>query len=243
MQRIKLVIEYDGTNYLGWQSQKNKQTVQDSIEDALQVLFKKQIRVTASGRTDTGVHARNQIAHLDIPECDLFRLKRSLNGLLKKDIVIKDVQTCANDFHARFDAISRRYCYYISLDPLAIERHFVWQVNFPLNITLMQIGCGLIKDTKNFRAFCKPKSEVKTYLCDIYDCKWLFKDQLLVFEIKANRFLHGMVRAIVGSLLELGRGRITIRELKDIILSGDRTRIPFTAPAKGLILENVIYPN
>ena len=243
MQRIKLIIEYDGTNYLGWQSQKNKQSVQDAIEYALGILFKRPIRLTAAGRTDTGVHARNQVAHLDIPPYDLYRLKNSLNGLLNKDIVIKDIQNCAKEFHARFDALSRRYRYYISQAPVAINRNFVWPLYFPLNVSLMQTGAHLIEKTRDFKAFCKPKSDVQNYLCRIHTSKWFYRDNFLVFEIAANRFLHGMVRAIVGSLVSLGRGKISLQDFKDIISSGDRTKIPYTAPAQGLILEEVIYSN
>ncbi len=243
MQRIKLIIEYDGTNYLGWQSQKNKQTVQDAIEQALQIIFKRPIPITAAGRTDTGVHARNQVAHLDIPIYDLYKLKHSLNGLLKEDIVIKGIQNCVKGFHARFDATSRIYRYYVSQEPLAIYRRFVWPFYFPLNVSLMQAGAHLIGKTEDFKTFCKPKSDVKNYNCKIQQSKWFYKDNILVYEIAANRFLHGMVRAIVGSLISLGQGKISLHNFKKMIKSGDRTRIPLTAPAKGLILEKVIYPD
>ena len=242
MQRIRLIIEYDGTNYLGWQSQKNKQTVQDAIEHALKIVFKRPIRLTAAGRTDTGVHARNQVAHLDIPPYDLYRLKKSLNGLLNKDIVIKDIQNCAKGFHARFDASSRIYRYYICQGSVAINRNYVWPIYFPLNVSLMQTGAHLIENTEDFKTFCKPKSDVRNYLCRIYTSKWFYKDNFLVYEIAANRFLHGMVRAIVGSLVSLGQGKTDLRHFKEIIESGDRTQVPYTAPARGLILEEVTYP-
>ncbi len=123
-QRIKITVEYDGTNYFGWQSQRDKNTIQDSIESALKILFKKNIRISASGRTDTGVHAKNQIVHLDIPEYDLTRLKQSLNGLLAKDIVIKKAEKVESGFHARFDAVSRRYRYYIAQGSTAVNRFY-----------------------------------------------------------------------------------------------------------------------
>lgn len=241
MHRIKLTIEYDGTKYYGWQLQKNQSTIQEEIERALFILFKKEIRITGAGRTDTGVHARNQIAHLDIPDFELNRLKHSLNGILGKDIRIKNVQKCASDFHARFNAVARHYCYQISLHPTAINRDFSWQFFFPINIALMQKGADLIAGIENFQAFCKIKSEVKNYNCKIYKSNWSLKNDLLVYEIIANRFLHGMVRAIVGVLVDLGRGKISLQYLMEIIDKKDRTLIPNTAPAHGLFLENVTY--
>ena len=241
MQRIKLVVEYDGAKYFGWQFQKGQASIQDEIEKALFTIFKKKIKITGSGRTDTGVHARNQIVHLDIPDYDLYKLRRSLNGLLQKDIVVKDIQNSAPGFHARFDAAARRYRYYISQESTAINRNYVWQVNFPLNITLMQMGCERIRLNRDFQAFCKKGSDVKHYRCDIFESKWFFFENLLVYEIKANRFLHGMVRAIVGTLIDLGRGKISLNELDKIIESKDRTLIKLTAPPQGLVLEEVIY--
>lgn len=241
MHRIKLTIEYDGTEYNGWQFQKNQVTIQEEIERALSIIFNKDIRIVGAGRTDTGVHARNQTAHLEIPEFDLDKLKHSLNGILKKDIRIKNIQNCVYDFHARFDAITRHYCYQISLHPTATDRAFAWQIFFPINLALMQDGADLIAGTKNFKAFCKTKSEVKHHLCDISKSHWSFKGNLLIYEIAANRFLHGMVRAIVGTLVDLGRGHIDLGYLKKIIKKKDRILILNTAPAHGLFLENVIY--
>jgi tRNA pseudouridine38-40 synthase len=241
MQRIKLVVEYDGAKYFGWQCQKGQASIQDEIEKALFTIFKKKIKITGSGRTDTRVHARNQIVHLDIPDYDLYKLRSSLNGLLQNDIVVKDIQNSAPGFHARFDAAARRYRYYISKESTAINRNYVWQINFPLNITVMQIGCERIRLNRDFQAFCKMGSDVKHYQCDIFESKWFFLENLLVYEIKANRFLHGMVRAIVGTLIDLGRGKISLSELEKIIESKDRTLIKLTAPPQGLVLEEVNY--
>ena len=241
MRRIKAVIEYEGTNYFGWQLQKGQRSIQGEIEQALRIIFKKRIPVTGSGRTDTGVHARNQVAHFDIPEFDLQQLQRSLNGLLADDIVIKSLEFCAPDFHARFDAKKRVYRYYISTQPTAIMRRFCWAVFRPQNRTLMQLGAEMIKPVQDFRAFCKVKSEVKHHRCQILESRWLLKDDLLVYEVAADRFLHGMVRAIVGSLVALGSGKITLKDLKALIESGDRRLVPQTAPAKGLVLERVEY--
>ncbi len=241
MPRIKLTIEYDGSDYFGWQYQNNQRSIQEEIEKALSIIFREKIRITGAGRTDSGVHARNQVAHADIPERDLSGVKRSLNGILDKDIVIKEIDECETDFHARYDATSRLYRYYVSLNPSAINRRYSWTVHSKLNLMLMQIGAGIIRDTKEFRSFCKVKSEVKHHRCEIHKSEWVFKEELLVYEIAANRFLHGMVRAITGTLIELGRGRITLMDFYEIIKSGDREMVPYTAPAHGLFLENIKY--
>jgi len=241
MPRIKIIVEYDGSDFNGWQSQRNQPTIQDSIESALSTLFRKKIRITGSGRTDTGVHARNQVAHADIPETDIFRLKRSLNGLIPEEIVIKDIRECNSDFHARFDATSRRYRYYISRVPAALSRKYVWQVFFPLNLVLIQLGADRISTVTDFKSFCKTGSEVEHYLCDVNKCSWDLRGDKMIFEIIANRFLHGMVRAIVGTLVELGRGKLSLEGLEAILEAGDRRTVPYSAPAQGLILEEVTY--
>jgi tRNA pseudouridine38-40 synthase len=241
MQRVKIVIEYDGSNYAGWQLQKSQVTIQSEIEKALRTVFKNEIRITGAGRTDAGVHARGQVAHFDIPDYDLFKLKRSLNGLLTEQIVVRDIAIVPDDFHARFSALYRRYRYYISAEMVAINRNHVWYLNHPLNMRLMQIAAGIIKETENFQAFCKIKSEVNHYRCDVEKSHWFFKDDLLIYEVKANRFLHGMVRALVGSMIDVGQGRFTLKEFSSVIAAKDRTKLRTTAPAKGLILEEVGY--
>lgn len=241
MKRVKLTVEYDGSAYFGWQFQKGQRSVQEAIEEALFVLFKKQLRITAAGRTDSGVHARNQVVHLDIPDYDPARLKRSLNGLLDADIVIKKAEICSDDFHARFSAVKRCYSYTIALQPSALMRYYAWMVFYPLNLTLMQQGAEILKSYNDFQAFCKVRSDVKNYLCTIYESEWSMRDNLLVYRICANRFLHGMVRAIVGHLLDLGKGGISLRRFKKVIESGQRSGVKTSAPAKGLVLEEVIY--
>lgn len=241
MHRIKLTIEYDGTEYFGWQLQKNQVSIQEEIERALSIIFKMDIHIVGAGRTDTGVHARNQIAHLDIPKFDLDKLKSSLNGILEPNIRIKEVSRCAIDFHSRFDAKIRYYRYAISLKPTAINRAFAWQIFFPIDLDLMQEGAKIIFNTKDFKTFCKTKSDVKNHLCEISESQWFYKNDLLIYEIAGNRFLHGMVRAIVGTLVDLGRGQIDLKHLKKIIEKRDRTLVLNTAPAHGLFLEKIIY--
>ncbi len=241
MKRIKLVLEYDGTNYFGWQLQKGQYSVQEELERALAVFVKQPVRVVAAGRTDTGVHARNQVVHCDVPEVNLHRLVHGLNGIMKKDVVVKSASWERPDFHARFDATARRYRYYISTERSALNRNYAWIFTQPLNKTLMQAGADLITEYDNFKSFCKIKSTVKHYRCTLFVSRFFLMNDLLVYEIQANRFLHGMVRAIVGSLVELGRGKLSLNGLRNIIESRDRRLVPATAPAQGLVLEEVTY--
>ncbi|MBD3226270.1 MAG: tRNA pseudouridine(38-40) synthase TruA [Caldithrix sp.] len=241
MPRIKLTIEYDGSRFVGWQYQKNGLSIQQAIEDALKVLFKQNIRVVGSGRTDAGVHAKNQVAHADIPHRHLTGLKRSLNGLLPKDIVIKTIAACSADFHARYSAITRRYRYYIANQPTAIYRSFAWSYFYPLNLVLMGRGAEIIRQNEDFQAFCKVTSEVNHYRCSVVDSHFEINDGLIVYEIAANRFLHGMVRAITGTLVALGNGKISLHDLRKLFASQDRTKVPLTAPARGLFLQEIVY--
>jgi tRNA pseudouridine38-40 synthase len=242
MERIKLVLEYDGTNYSGWQIQSGQHTVQEELEQALNIYIRKPVRIIAAGRTDAGVHARNQVIHCDLPEgTDLRKLVHGLNGITNQDVVIKSAEQVRGDFHSRFDAKSRRYRYYISTRRTAIHRNYVWTVTHPLNKTIMQAGARIISAYENFQSFCKIKSEVAHYNCTIYDSHFLQENGLLIYEIKANRFLHGMVRAITGTLVQLGMGKLTLKEVHHLIAARDRRLVPATAPAKGLILEEVTY--
>ncbi|HHJ53765.1 MAG TPA: tRNA pseudouridine(38-40) synthase TruA [Caldithrix abyssi] len=239
--RIKLILEYDGSEYFGWQIQIGQITVQEKLEQALGIFFKQPIRVVAAGRTDTGVHARNQVVHFDAPDVNVYRLKRALNGLLPDDIVVKQASVVDENFHARFSARARSYSYTIATNHTAINRKFVWTLFYPLNLTLMQRGAERISGFSDFQAFCKVKSEVRHYRCTVYESRWQAEAERLIFRITADRFLHGMVRALVGTLVELGRGKITLADLDQIYQKRDRTLVPLTAPASGLVLENVFY--
>ncbi len=244
MPRIKLILEYDGTPFAGWQWQDNARSIQGELEKALKTVLRREMRVTASGRTDAGVHARNQVAHCDIEEkTDLFRVQSSLNALLPDEIAVKDISYCADDFNARFDAKKRLYRYYITKTPTALNKRFSWYLNYSFNYTLMQDGAEIIASATDFKSFCKTGSNNTHYRCVIFNAGWR-KDArtgMWFFEIKANRFLYGMVRALVGTLVELGRGRIGIDDLKYLIEARDRTKVPFTAPARGLFLEEITY--
>jgi len=250
MPRIKLKIEYDGTHFCGWQLQKNGVTIQGELERAFEIIFKKRIPIIGSGRTDSGVHARNQIAHCDIPgftdestniEFEFNRLKKSINGIIQNDIVIKEIEECSPDFHARFDARLRIYKYYFTQAPTAINRHFSWLITYPLNFTLMQKAAADLLEITDFESFCKVGSGNKTCDCIVSESKFYFDSDLWIYEISANRFLYGMVRTIVGTLVMLGQGKISYRHYIDLINSKSKHAVNFKAPAAGLFLEEIKY--
>jgi tRNA pseudouridine38-40 synthase len=249
MPRIKITVEYDGTEYSGWQLQKKDKTIQGEIESALKTIYKKRIIITASGRTDAGVHARNQVAHFDLPDFDeswdmddaLFKLKKSLNGLVNKDIVIKKLELCRSEFHARYDAKSRIYRYFITQIPTSVNKNFSWYISYPLNFTLMQEAADEILNLKDFNSFCKTGSSNKTTLCSIKKSQWFKRSDMWIYEIEANRFLYGMVRAIVGTLVALGQGKIKYDQFLNIIDPGYADGVSYLAPAQGLFLEKINY--
>ena len=249
MPRIRITVEYDGRAYSGWQLQKNGKTIQGEIENALKIIFKNRIVVTGSGRTDAGVHARNQVAHFDITKLTdttaekdaLYKLKKSLNGLVEKDIVIKKLELCHPEFHARYDAKSRTYRYFITQTPTSVNRNFTWYISYPLNFTLMQSAASEFLRIKDFKAFCKTGSSNKTTLCTIIKSCWFKRDGLWIYEIKANRFLYGMVRAIVGSMIALGQGKIEWKQFLEILHAADGYAVSYLAPAHGLFLEKITY--
>jgi len=242
--RYFLEISYNGSTFHGWQFQPNAITVQETIENALKTLLKEEIKIVGAGRTDTGVHARHMCAHFDYSkEFELGELKNNLNSFLNQQIYIKDIYRVDKEAHSRFSAISREYEYYISLvkDVFSYETsHFIQQ---DLNIEKMNQAISIIKDYKDFEAFSKSNTDVKTYLCNIISCSLIENQNMLIFRIKANRFLRNMVRAIVGTLLEVGLGKISPEEVHNIIKSRDRSKAGPSMPAHALFLTKIEYPS
>jgi len=249
MPRIKITIEYEGTGYSGWQLQKNDKTIQGEIEKTLKIIYKNRIAVTGSGRTDAGVHARNQVAHFDIPEINeksgtndtLFKLKNSINGLIQKDIVVKKLELCRPEFHARYDAKSRVYRYYIVKTPTSVNRNFTWYISYPLNFTLMQQAASELVKIDDFNSFCKTGSSNKTTLCTVKKSRLFMRSNTWIYEIEANRFLYGMVRALVGTMVALGQGKIKYDKFLNITKPQNTEGVAFLAPAQGLFLEKIKY--
>ena len=243
--RYFIELSYHGKHYHGWQKQANEISVQETIEKALSILLKEKISVIGCGRTDAGVHARQFFLHFDIEkQLDKEKLKYKLNSFLPEDIGIFQVLGVNDEAHARFNAISRSYQYRISLDKNVFENDlslYIYQTD--LNTKKMDEAAALLMNYTDFKCFSRSKTDVKTYDCKIIEAYWKTDGQHLEFFITANRFLRNMVRAIVGTLLEVGKGRMTLDEFKNVIESRDRERAGASVKAKGLYLTRVIYPD
>jgi tRNA pseudouridine38-40 synthase len=240
--RFRLLIEYDGTRYAGWQLQNGQTTIQGEIEKALNTIFRNPVRVTGAGRTDSGVHARGQVAHFDSPAiADTGKLTRSLNGILDRDIRILKIEPADDTFHARFSARKREYRYYLSKFPQALFRKYCWHVQFDLDLTRMNEAASLIVGLHDFKSFCRVTSDITNYTCTIEESVWYKEDRMIVFRVQADRFLHGMVRTLVGTLTDIGRSKLKSGDILKILDARDRSMASQSAPAKGLILENIYY--
>jgi tRNA pseudouridine38-40 synthase len=242
--RYFIECAYRGTNYSGWQIQNNALAVQEVIEKALSTLLKRKIDITGSSRTDAGVHAMQQMAHFDVQEeiNNLDNLVYRINKVLPFDISIQRIFIVEDDYHSRFEAISRKYEYRISRKKNPFQRGLSYEFNGDLDINLMNEACKILFFNTDFQCFSKIHTDVLTFNCTIIEARWEEKiGDLLVFHIKANRFLRGMVRAIVGTLLEVGLGKISLVDFEEIILSKDRKKAGWSVPAEGLFLMEVNY--
>ncbi|MFW5804624.1 MAG: tRNA pseudouridine(38-40) synthase TruA [bacterium] len=244
-QRYFLELAYDGTDYHGWQIQKNVLTIQSILNDKLSLKLKEQVSVTGAGRTDAGVHASYFVAHFDsmhqfLDEDNHFL--KSFNRFLPPGIVIYSVNKVNNTSHARFDAISRTYHYFLTLKKKVFFNRFSYYWDVQLDLEKMNLAASLLKDYKDFTSFSKLHTDVKTNICSIEFAKWENHDEYLVFIIKADRFLRNMVRAIVGTLLEIGNNRRSINNFKKTIEQKDRSLAGTSSPAKGLFLTDIEYP-
>ncbi|WP_341225009.1 tRNA pseudouridine(38-40) synthase TruA [uncultured Arcticibacterium sp.] len=237
-------ISYLGTHYHGWQIQPREISIQECIEKGLSKILQTEIRVNGSSRTDTGVHARQQYAHVEIPDLKMSvrDLVWKLNSFLPKDISIIRVVPVSNEKHSRFDAIDRKYIYRINLekDPFCTENSLYFRKN--LDIDKMNEVSKLLLQHSNFQCFSKVRTEVNNFICNIQTAEWILIGYHLEFHIKANRFLRGMVRAIVGTLLDVGLGKISKDEFQSILNSQDRRQAGSAAKAHALTLEEVNYP-
>ena len=239
--RYKIDLSYDGTDFHGWQIQPNALTVQQLLSDKLQIVIQEEINTMGSGRTDTGVHARKQVLHVDIkkdlPKNLLFRL----NKLLPDSISILKIKAVSTNFHSRYDAKSRAYEYLIHKEKNPFIEKYSYRFNKELNIPLMNEACQLMMKYSDFECFSKVHTEVNNFNCVISEAFWLVEKDHLKFYIKANRFLRNMVRAIVGTLLEVGQGRASLAQFQSIIESKSRKQAGRSVPAEGLYLTEVNY--
>jgi tRNA pseudouridine38-40 synthase len=241
--RYFIELSFNGKNFHGWQNQPNTVTVQDTLENALSTILREQLSIVGAGRTDAGVHAKQMIAHADIDELiDAEELIFKLNSFLSKDISIHKIYRVNPEAHARFDAIQRTYQYKITGKKDPFLNGYAHYLHHLPDINLLNEASNILLDYNEFQCFSRTKTDVKTYHCTIKNAAWTLKGNLLIFTITANRFLRNMVRAIVGTLLEVGYGTISIEELHAIIQSKDRNQAGTSVPAHGLYLAEVRYP-
>ena len=236
-------INYKGTHFHGWQIQPNGKTVQAEIERALSIILKNETAITGSGRTDAGVHATQQIAHFEssilIEPNDLIY---KLNSFLPKDIGINEIKEVSDKAHARFDAAKRTYHYHIHQNKNPFKYETSYYFNHTLDSSLILEACEIIKSWEHFECFSKVHTEVNNFNCKIFGVYWLPKESNFLFVVEANRFLRGMIRAMVGTLLDVGTGKTSVGDLKEILESEDRRKAGRAVPAHGLFLESVMYP-
>lgn len=235
---------YDGTDFLGWQIQAKGRTVQGDIESALQAIYSKHISLFGSGRTDSGVHAYGQIAHFDVETTmSNSQIVKALNSHLKNDVWVSDCKEINSDFHARFSARKREYIYKISTMYTPFNRHTSWVLKWDVDIEKMNKCAELLLGKHDFTSFCKATAEVKDKICSIFSAEWEKNGEELSFNITANRFLQHMVRFLVGTMVEVGRGRYSIDDFTQFLNGKHPTLSVVRAPAHGLFLKNVSYEN
>ncbi|OYU84720.1 MAG: tRNA pseudouridine(38-40) synthase TruA [Flavobacterium sp. BFFFF2] len=243
MARYFITLTYKGTNYCGWQRQPHAPSVQQTLEEAIQTVFRQSVSLTAAGRTDTGVHAQFMTAHFDWAEpIDPLVWVSRLNAYLPSDISLFDICPVQAEAHARFDALSRTYHYFIHTHKNPFLNDRSWYCSHPLQLAPMQQAADLLLTHDDFQCFSKVNTDVTHFKCNVMAATWQQNDEQLVFEITANRFLRNMVRAIVGTLYEVGRGKLTPEQFQDILVSKNRSEAGFSAPAQGLFLTQIEYP-
>lgn len=241
--RYFLEFAYKGTHYHGWQYQPNAISVQETLNKALTTLFKIEIDLVGAGRTDTGVHATQMFAHFDLAEAiDIPYYVHKLNSFLPKDIAVLNIHVVHDDAHARFDAIKRTYQYNIHTKKDAFKNDDSWYYQNELNVTKMNEACSILFNHIDFECFSKVNTDVNTFNCTIHEAFWTLENNHLVFTISADRFLRNMVRAIVGTMINIGLEKISVDDLTTIIESKDRNKAGFSVPAHGLYLTKVEYP-
>lgn len=247
--RYFLYLSYNGTRYSGWQTQPNAPTVQQTIEDALATVLRQPCPIVGAGRTDAGVHARQMIAHLDLDlsPIEAEQLMLRLNRLLPEDIALRSIRPVAPDAHARFSARARTYRYYVTFDKQPFGHDLLLRLHAPVDFDLMNRAAALLPQFIDFTSFSKLHTDVKTNNCRVREAYWQkhadsLGGEVYVFTITADRFLRNMVRAIVGTLLQVGRGKLSLEDFVRIIEAKDRCSAGSSAPGHALFLESVEYP-
>jgi tRNA pseudouridine38-40 synthase len=242
--RYFLNLSYNGKAYHGWQIQANALSVQEVLNNKLSTILREPIQLTGAGRTDTGVHARSYTAHFDLSYeiRDFGYFLNGLNKLLPHDIAVQGIYRAIPDANARFSALSRTYEYRITTRKDPFLQDFAWYFKVPLDLSKMNQAAQILFEYDDFTSFSKLGTQVATNLCKIYYAKWFEESDLLIFRIRADRFLRNMVRAIVGTLIDVGLGKTTCEDFREIIKKKDRCRAGFSVPAHGLFLVDIAYP-
>lgn len=244
MQRYFIQLNFKGTRYHGWQFQPNALSVQEVLETTLSTFLRRRIEVTGAGRTDTGVHASFYVAHFEVDELSFEsdNLVEKLNRFLPNDISLQRIWPVSDDMHARFSAVKRTYHYFLSPKKNPFTQDTSYQYFLPLDMEAMNQAAAILTEVDDFTSFSKLHTDVKTNLCNVYEALWKEEGNMLVFSISADRFLRNMVRAIVGTLMDVGRHKITLKEFREIIERKDRGAAGTSAPPQGLFLAGIEYP-
>ena len=243
MPRYFLEVAYKGTNYSGFQAQQNANSIQAEIEKAFEILQKKHIVLTGSSRTDAGVHALQNFFHFDFDGLMNSQFTYKMNAILPGDIVVKKLIPIHADSHCRFDAVSREYKYFIYRHKNPFLKDRACYFPYKLSLELMQQAAEVVKEYNDFTSFSKRRTQVKTFTCQISESKWYWEKDCLIYNVKGDRFLRGMVRALVATMLKIGRGKMTLDEFRNIIAEKDCTKASFAVPGHGLFLVAVNYPD
>ena len=242
--RYLIELMYEGTAYHGWQIQKNALSVQQILNEALSLILEEKIETTGSGRTDTQVHALQQIAHFDLNRyVKPDKIIKKLNSYLPKDIAVNKIWEVGPEVHARFDAIQRCYQYKITTvkNPFLVNRAYYYRKS--VDLEKMNQAAEIIKTTRDFQSFSRVKTEVNHFICRVTDSHWEKEDEMIIFSVCADRFLRGMVRTLVGTMLDIGIGKTSLAGFRKIILKKDRRAAGRAVPAFGLYLKSVRYPD
>ena len=236
-------IEFLGKNYFGWQIQPKDISIQQEIQQNIsKLLSHKEVVITGCGRTDTGVHAKQYFFHVDLPSIDPIEFRYKLNSMLPEAIVVNKIVKTHNEAHARFDATCRTYRYFISYKKSPFKNHVELLLKHSLNLEAMNLCAKELIGKKDFASFARSNSGVDHTYCEVYRAEWKVEQDIIFFEIAANRFLRNMVRAIVGTLMEVGAGKLSHSEFMEIMKAGDRSKASTSAPAHGLFLWKIEYP-
>jgi tRNA pseudouridine38-40 synthase len=243
MPRYFLELSYKGTAYSGFQVQSNAGSIQEEVEKAFVIFFRKEVFMTGASRTDTGVHARQNFFHFDFEGPIEYEMVYRLNAILPGDICIRGIFPVPENAHCRFDAESREYRYYVygEKDPFLADRAYFYP--YPLNWRDLDTAASMIKEITDFISFSKRNSQVKHHRCSIFESRWVQEEGHSYYRIRANRFLRGMVRGLTGTMLMVGRGYLSIQQFREILDGREPSKVNFNVPAKGLFLDQIIYPN